>query len=181
MKRILFIIALALIISTSVIAGTLSIYTIKLDDLAEGSTVAKEFILEEGKTYTFGEDVRIGPGETVKWEFSLKNYKGRIVSETAMGLDFSVRIKNAPGKSAIEPLEITVSRDEDHEIMGSKTGTGTIGFTDSFNLKENGQEKVYTVLIKWPSDNEVDINYAGSDFGTTIRVSVIGTQIRELY
>ncbi|MDD2574295.1 MAG: hypothetical protein PHS69_07400 [Firmicutes bacterium] len=175
MKRILFIIALALIISTSVIAGTLSIYTIKLDDLAEGSVVAKEFVLEEGRVYTFGEDVKIGPGETVKWKFSLKNYKGRIVSDTAMDLNFNVRIKNAPGKSAIEPLRITV-QDEDHEVMGSKTGTGTIRFTDKFKLRETGQEKVYTVVIKWPSDDEIDINYSGEDFGTAVRVSVVGIQ-----
>ncbi len=175
MKRILIIIALGLIISTSVLAGTLSMYTVKLDNLAEGSAVAKEFILEEGGTYTFGENVKSGPGERVKWKFSIKNYKGKLVSEAAMDLDFKVYIDDAPGRSAIAPLVVTV-KDEYGDTMGSNRGTGTIRFTDGFRLEEEGQENVYTVLIEWPSNDGIDMGYAGKDFGTAVRVSVTGTQ-----
>ncbi|HHW74463.1 MAG TPA: hypothetical protein GX744_04325, partial [Firmicutes bacterium] len=67
MKKALTITALVLLISLSLIAGTLAMYVVEIDDLAEGSVVAKEFILEEGVTNTFSDDVKIAPGETVEW------------------------------------------------------------------------------------------------------------------
>jgi hypothetical protein len=175
MKRTLLVAALVLAISTSIIAGTMAMYTITIDDLAQGSVVAKEFVLEPGQTNTFAEDVEIAPGERVEWEFSVKNYEGDVVSETAMDLDIAVDIDDAAGKDAIAPLEITII-DEDENVVGQETGTGSIEFDDEFDLDEDGQEKTYKVLIEWPSDDEVDIDYAGADFGTSITVSVTGTQ-----
>lgn len=177
MKRTLLVAALVLAISTSIIAGTMAMYTITIDDLAQGSVVAKEFVLEPGQTNTFAEDVEIAPGERVEWEFSVKNYEGSIVSETAMDLDIAVDIDNAAGKDAIAPLEITIT-DEDENEVGRETGTGTITFSDEFDIDEEGQEKTYTVSIEWPWETEGvdDIKYAGADFGTSITVSVTGTQ-----
>ena len=86
MKRTLVIMFLVLAISTSIIAGTMAMYVVEIDDLAEGSVVAKEFVLKPGETNTFAEDVEIAPGESVDWEFSVKNYEGGVVSETAMDL-----------------------------------------------------------------------------------------------
>jgi DNA modification methylase len=51
----------------------------------------------------------------------------------------------------------------------------TYTFADEFELKDEGQEKTYTVAINWP-DGENDIDYAGADFGTALAVSVTGTQ-----
>lgn len=174
MKRTLIIMALVLIISTSVIAGTLSMYVVKIDDLAEGSVVAKEFILLENGADTFATGVTIAPGEEVEWKFGVKNYDGEVVTETAMDLDFKVEISADGDKLAIEPLVVTVKDEE--ETRGTKTGVGEITFADEFSLEETGQEKTYTVNVKWPSNDEVDINYVGSGFGTALKVSVTGTQ-----
>ena len=44
MKRTLVIMFLVLAISTSIIAGTMAMYVVEIDDLTEGSVVAKEFV-----------------------------------------------------------------------------------------------------------------------------------------
>lgn len=179
MKRVLVVTALVLVISISLVAGTLAMYVIELDDLAEGSVVAKEFILEPGDTDIFEDDVKIAPGETVDWKFSVKNYNGTIVSETAMDLDFAIELAAADEKDAIEPLVVTV-KDEDEAaitlVQGLNSGAWT--FTDEFGLNETGQEKSYTVSIAWPWETEDvdDIDYAGAGNATAVKVSVTGTQ-----
>ena len=109
----------------------------------------------------------------VEWTFSVKNYDGNIVSETAMDLAFTVDIAASTGKEAIAPLIVTIKKGD--TVVGTKTGTGSIIFADEFALNEVGQAHTYTVIIDWPSDDTIDINYAGSGFGTAISVSVTGT------
>ena len=175
MKKILTGFALVLLLTTSIIAGTLAMYTTSIDDLAEGSVVAKEFILTEGGTDSFVKNVKIAPGETVNWQFSVKNYNGSVISETAMGLDFDINVAAAEGKSAIAPLVITV-KDSAGNVAGTVTESGKIEFNDNFALSASGQEKVYTVSVNWPGNSSSDINYAGAGFGTAVKVSVTGTQ-----
>lgn len=176
MKKILVLSALVLAVMTSIIAGTLAMYTTRLDNLAEGSVVAKEFVLLKGGTDTFTRNVKIAPGETTNWQFSVKNYNGSVISETAMDLDFDVAAVAADGKSVIAPLVITV-KDSSGNTVGTVTSSGTINFTDNFALRADGQEKTYTVSVNWPSNNAVDKDYAGANFGTAVRVSVTGTQV----
>lgn len=175
MKKTLAIFSLVLVIAVSVIAGTLAMYTTTIDNLASGSVVAKEFVLLEDGTDTFAQNVKIAPAETKTWTFSVKNYNGSVVSETAMKLDVSVDISAAAGKSAIDPLIATVTN-ENGTVVGTKTGTGTISFTDHFALADAGQSHTYTVTVNWPSNDSVDYNYAGSGFGTALNVRVTGTQ-----
>jgi len=74
MKKTLITLALVLLLATSVIAGTLAMYTTSIDNLSEGSVVAKEFILTKGGTDTFAQNVKLSPGESEEWKFSIKNY-----------------------------------------------------------------------------------------------------------
>lgn len=177
MKKVLIIAALVLIVSTSIIAGTLAMYTTTIDDLASGSVVAKEFVLLESGSDTFTENVKIAPSETVEWQFSVRNYNGSVVSETDMALDFEISVAAASGKSMINPLVVTV-RDEEDTVVGTHTGSGTITFSDTFELNTVGQEKTYTVFVEWPSNDAVDITYAGSNYGAAVTVSVTGTQVQ---
>ena len=175
MKKTLVLVALVAVIATSIISGTLALYTTTIDDLATGSVVAKEFILLENGSDTFETNVKIAPTETVTWAFSIKNYDGALVTETGMDLDIVVDVTAIAGKTAIAPLVVTVTNELD-EVVGTKTGTGVISFADVFELDADGQEHTYTVTINWPSDDSVDINYAGGDFGTAVAVTVTGTQ-----
>jgi hypothetical protein len=175
MKKGLVIVALVLVLSTSIIAGTLAMYTTSIDNLATGSVVAKEFVLLENGTDSFTENVKIAPSETVNWQFSVKNYDGSVVSETAMGLDFNIDVKAADGKAMIDPLVVTV-KDQNGNVVGTRTGSGPIQYNSSFALDSNGQQKTYTVSVNWPSNDAVDINYAGASYGAAVSVSVTGTQ-----
>lgn len=175
MKKVLVIVALVLVLSTAVIAGTLAMYTTSIDNLATGSVVAKEFVLLENGSDSFTENVKIAPTDTVDWQFSVKNYDGAIVSETAMALDFNIQIAAPNGKSMIDPLVITVN-DESGNVVGTTTGNGTIDFNNEFALNASGQQKTYTVSVNWPSNDAVDINYAGANYGAAVTVSVTGTQ-----
>ncbi|NLE24878.1 MAG: hypothetical protein GX625_05960 [Clostridiaceae bacterium] len=175
MKKILVTLTLVLLLATSIISGTLAMYTTKIDALAEGSVVAKEFILTEGGTDTFAQNVKLSPGESEEWKFSVKNYNGAVISETAMSLEFNVILSAADGKEVIAPLAISV-KNSDGEVLGTAAGSGTIAFNDEFDLDENGQEKSYTVSVSWPSNNGVDIDYAGAGFGNAVKVSVTGMQ-----
>ena len=176
MKKVLIIVALALVLTTSIIAGTLAMYTTSIDDLATGSVVAKEFVLLEDGTDSFTENIKIAPSETVDWQFGVKNYDGSVVSETAMALDFDVVVGAQDGKSMIDPLVVTVT-DQDGNIVGTTTGSGLIEYSSQFALDANGQQKTYTVSVNWPSNDAVDINFAGPDYGAAVTVSVTGTQM----
>ncbi len=175
MKKTLVVTALVAVIAVSIISGTLAMYTTTIDNLAEGSVVAKEFILLENGSDTFENNVKIAPTEIVTWDFSIKNYDGVLVTETAMDLDIEVDVTAMTGKAAIAPLVVTVT-DESNNVVGTQTGTGLISFQDEFVLDVNGQDHTYTVTIEWPSNDAVDINYAGGDFGTAVAVTVTGTQ-----
>lgn len=181
MKRTLTVVALVLVISISMIAGTMAYYVTTIDDLATGSVVAKEFILLENGTDTFDTGVKIAPGETVDWQFSVKNYDGTKISETGMNLAFTIELAKADGKTgAIAPLVVTVT-DEGNETVGTTiTGTGTITFDDEFPLEDGAQEKTFTVSIVWPweTDDVDDTEYAGAGYGTALTVSVTGTQVQ---
>ncbi len=176
MKKILLSMALVLAIAISVISGTMALYTTSIDEVADGSVVAKEFIMLENGTDTFKENVKIAPGETLNWSFSVKNYDGSVISETAMSLAFTVKIDAASGYKAIAPLVVTV-KNESGTTVGTQTGTGVMLFSDIFELKATGQAHTYTVTINWPSSS-ADSNYTSvnGDFGTAITVGVTGTQ-----
>jgi hypothetical protein len=175
MKKFLTAAFLILAVTTSIVAGSLALYTTRIDDLAEGSVVAKEFVLVEGGTDTFATNVKVAPGETNTWQFSVRNYEGALVSETAMNLAFAVDVQATEGKAAIAPLTVTVTNEAGDVLGEAVTGTGTISFGDFFALTELGQENVYTVTVTWPS-GEGDTAYAGAGYGTTVFVSVTGTQ-----
>ena len=108
MKKTLVLLSLVLAIALSVLSGTLAVYTTTIA-LAVGNVVAKEFILLENGYDTFEENVKIAPKEKVEWTFSVKNYKGNIVSETAMDLDFTVNIAASTGRSN-SPLIVTIKK-----------------------------------------------------------------------
>lgn len=175
MKKLFVPFVLILIVSISLIAGTLAMYTTTIDNLAEGSVVAKEFILLKGGTDTFADNIKIAPSETVDYQFSVKNYDGSVISETAMDLDFDIDVVAADGKNVIAPLVVTV-KNSNGDTVGTVTSSGTIEFADEFVLSATGQEKTFTVEVNWPSDDNTDINYAGAGYGTALQVSVTGTQ-----
>lgn len=175
MKKIVIFTALLLTILSSILAGTLASYTVTLDNMASGSVVGKEFIFMEDGTDTFSDNIKIAPAEKVTWQFGVKNYNGSTVTETDLHYDLTFEVGAAPGKTAIAPLTVTV-KDKSGHVVNTVTGTGTIHVAKDFPLAAEGQSDAYKVEIYWP-DTDHDINYAGNNFGTSIKVSAVATQI----
>lgn len=176
MKRFAFVLILLLVMAGSVTAGTLAMYTTSIDNLAQGSVVAKEFVFTGEGTDSFTQGVKIAPTETVTWQFNVKNYSGYIVTETDLYYKLTFDVHASAGKTAIAPLSVTV-KNESGNVMGSATGVGMFDVSGKFLLSEAGQHETYTVEVSWPSDDSIDIDYAGGAYGTTVNIDAIASQV----
>ncbi|MDP4109005.1 MAG: hypothetical protein Q8878_03140 [Bacillota bacterium] len=177
MKKALVVFSLVLVIAVSIVAGTLAMYTTTIDTLAQGSVVAKEFILLEDGSDTFTNDVKIAPAETQNWQFAVKNFDGAKITETKMKLDVTINLAAISGKNEIAPLTVTVKNSNGDTVAALDSTHKTVTFQDEFPIAAAGQSKSYTVAVNWPSNNAVDYSYAGANFGSAVTVSVTGTQV----
>lgn len=176
MKKLIFILALILTMASSIVAGSLAMYTVSVGNMAGGSTVAKEFIFTSAGTDSFQQGLKIAPAERNEWQFKVKNYQGNVVSETNMYYKLTFHVTAAPGKQAIAPLVVSV-KNQNGEELNSVTGVGTFDVLGSFPLAASGQEADYIVELYWPGDGNSDINYAGSHYGTSINVDAVASQV----
>lgn len=183
MKKTLIIASMALLIATSLVAGTLAVYNVNLGTIANGEVYAKRFELVGGGTDGFSESVAIAPMETVNKTFTVSNYKNSNITETPMELNIDVNIDAAQGKQAIAPLVINVYKvkaDDSRTLIGNAiNGTGTITFKDGFNTSDVGQTYTYDVEVVWPKETNGsnDVDFQGPEFGSQVTVSVSGTQV----
>ncbi len=175
MKRVALILVLLLVMAGSVTAGTLAMYTTSIDNLAQGSVIAKEFVFTGEGADSFAQGVKIAPTEKVAWQFNVKNYSGHVVTETDLYYKLTFDVHASAGKTAIAPLTVSV-RNEAGNVVDRATGVGTFDVLGEFPLSETGQDETYTVELFWPSDNSVDIGYAGNAYGTTVNIDAIASQ-----
>ncbi|MDQ7095404.1 cellulose binding domain-containing protein [Desulfosporosinus sp. PR] len=176
MKKAVFVLALVLVMLSSLVAGTLAMYTVSIDNVAEGSVVAKEFVFVGEGTDSFQQGLKIAPSETTQWQFKVKNYENNTVSETDMYYKLTFNVQALAGKKAIDPLQVTV-KDAQGNVLNSVTGVGTFDVLGSFPLAVNGQEQDYFVQIYWPDNGSSDANYAGGNYGTMINVNAVASQL----
>ncbi len=176
MKKIIFILSLVLTMVSSIVAGTLAMYTASIDNVGEGSVVAKEFVFVGDGTDSFQHGIKIAPTETVQWQFRVKNYEDYVITETDLYYKLTFNVLALQGKAAIQPLTVAV-KDSQGNVLKSVTGTGTFDVIGSFPLSQAGQEDEYEVEIYWPDGGAEDINYAGNNYGTTVKVDAIASQL----
>jgi hypothetical protein len=176
MKKFIFLLLLVLTMVSSIVAGTLAMYTTTVDKLAQGSVAAKEFVFTGDGADSFRQGIRIAPTETVNWQFKVKNFKDSIVTETNLYYKLTFHVLASTGKRAIDPLTVTV-KDMNGSVLKSVTGVGTFDVLGSFPLSEAGQEHDYIVEIRWPGNDGVDINYAGGNYGTSVNVDAVASQV----
>jgi len=180
MKKVIALGTLVLLILASLLSGTLAIYS-KTVDIGPGSIVAssaRSFVFLIEGTQNFQSTLKIAPTETVAFIFDLRNYDGEIVSETAMHYDLTIDISAASGKTAIGPLNVII-KNEDDQVLGTLTGTGTFQFSNDFLISATGQSDTYIVEFYWPSTDN-DIDFEGDDYSTMIGVSATATQLPAL-
>ncbi len=176
MKKIITISLLILAIVSSLLAGTMAYYTTNLD-IATGSVTAKEFIFLSEEVHSFQVNEKIAPSETVSWSFKVMNHDDlTAVTETEQYYKLTFDVTAADNKSAIEPLVVTV-KDNGGHILYTVTGTAVFDLFDSFTLNGDNQTREYLVEMHWPADGTNDSAFAGSNFGTAIKVSAVASQV----
>lgn len=193
MKKIIGTTMLALAIGTTIIAGTTAVYNVELGTIAEAKVIAKEFAITGEGDSSFSETVKIAPTETITKRFTVSNFDGAIISETPMKATIQVDLKAAENKQIIPYLTATVYKVENstRTLVGSKItdGSGTMTFEDGFKLSSTGTTYTYEIDITWIDTNGLtdsngngksdDVEYAGSNYGNNIQVTVTGTQVKD--
>lgn len=177
MKKTLISVLAIMFIAVSLLSGTFALYATKLDDLASGSVIAKDFVITADTESGFEENVLIAPSEKVIFHFSVSDFSDVMVSEVNIDVTITVTLSPLEGKSPIENLTMCVKNSIGNVVgTGAITaGVGTITVLDYFRFTETGTTKNYTVEIYWPS-NEDDVLYEGHEFGNKIGVEILGVQ-----
>lgn len=98
------------------------------------------------------------------------------ITETDLYYKLTFNVQATSGKKAIDPLTVSVLGSTGN-VLNSVKGTGTFDVTGAFPLSQNGQTSGYTVKINWPSDKSNDMKYAGGNYGTSINVSAMASQL----
>jgi len=93
MKKSVVLTVLLVLILSSVVTGTLASYTIRINDFARGSVVAKEFIFLEDGADSFEQNVKIAPTETMRWQCAVKNYDGSVITDMALNYDITFDVE----------------------------------------------------------------------------------------
>lgn len=178
MKKLLTVLALVLVVATSVVGGTLAVYNTSISGVIDNNVVAKEFKLDAQASESYAKDIKIAPKDTVEFAFTVTNRKDGIISEVAIDATINVIITNADGKEAIMPLNIKLQKLDGKAYVdvndASVSGTGSFKASAAFVA---GKELTvtYKVVVNWPSTAD-DISFAGAGFGTKIVVNVTGKQ-----
>lgn len=118
--------ALALTIATSMVAGTMAVYT-HADTLAgttEDMVSAKKFYINS--TATDKINIKLAPGNEEFWDFQVTNHKDNIVTEVPMDLKLKVDLKNA---AALPDLVCTLYRVDGDKNVALASGTRAAGST----------------------------------------------------
>ena len=89
MKKTLILSALALAISSSLVAGTLATYT-KTTTPIEATVTAKQFYINHSNIAN--PTIKLAPGEKSSWKFTINNSENGIVTETDMDLKLDLKL-----------------------------------------------------------------------------------------
>lgn len=188
MKKILLVSALVLVIATSMVSGTLAAYQISLPEMSTGSVVAKKFVLVKGTPDTFDTNVKIAPSEKKEMTFSVMNNEPENASEVNMNVKATITLDDVSSTvKAIVPLTVIVYQGTDtttvdkkvQATMGTLTsGKGTLTFNFDIPVSTTTAQ-TFTVVVEWPDPVGTvyaAADYAGPTHGTSLKVSVVGTQ-----
>ena len=176
MKKILLVSMLALAITSSLVAGTLATYT-KTTTPIEATVTAKSFNLISKADIE--PEIKLAPGEKTEWEFTVENFEGEIVTETAMDLSINLLVDSVVDKEAISGLKVEVYEGE--IPLGeaiTKNGEIEIKLDRAFKANEKST-RTFKLKLNWENGvagDGVDTIDATNQNATKIKVNVTGTQ-----
>ncbi|MDD4832503.1 MAG: hypothetical protein PHI78_02390 [Clostridia bacterium] len=173
MKKSLVLILLALIIVSTMVSGSLAVYTTS-QEITSGDISAKLLIFEINKISGFDQSLEIAPTESYTYIFNITNTKGYAVSQVAIDATITVSLGAADGKTAIGNLVAEIYSDgvkiADIPVTD---GVGSIDLTKHFDLTAETFE--YEVVITWISSADDNL-YMGSSYGSVLTVNGVAVQ-----
>lgn len=158
MKKVLFMCALGLTIATSMVAGTMAIYT--HTDTLTGDGVqgtAKKFFIGTKATSEI-DSFKLAPGESTSWGFSMTNFDGTTVSEVNTDVSIDVNLTEI---KEWKDFSVDLLNDQGAVVASATPTNGTIKF-EQVNLFEGDKQKelAYSLRFTW-IDNPGTLDDAG--------------------
>lgn len=171
MKKTLLMGAMALAIVTSMVAGTLAVYSKNFN--FEGEIAAKKFYVNASSDVA-NPDITIAPNETASWEFEVTNTDGQVVSAVDMSTNITVALPNG-----FKDIAVTL-KDSDGNALGTgvANGNGTININAADFTAGTPRTDKYTLEFTWDgtADNANDTALGEAGTSSAFTVTVTGTQ-----
>lgn len=176
MKKILTITALVLLVASSLVAGTLAMYTKTLNPI-DGTVTAKKFYI--GATSSSIADVKLAPSESNTWDFDVVNTNESDVP-TEVDMDLAITVDVTTDGVAIDGLVVGLYDSGDNLLGTAVTKTGTVTYSlDNAFLANVAATKSFYVKAEWQNGLASDVtDTANADAAaqTKILVTVSGSQ-----
>ena len=150
MKKVFALVLLASIVATSLVTGTLAVYTVQAPQLSGGDITAKQFAFTAAGKENFSANVDIAPTESWETAFTVANFEGDVVSQTNMTVSIVVEVAGG-----IEPLEIRVTGPEGEvSEIDNRGGKSTVTLSIPAGEKDI---RTFYIMVYWPStENDID-------------------------
>lgn len=174
-RKYMIIGALMLAVATSLVAGSLAIYTKTL--AADGNMNTKSFDIRETTENSI--DIKLAPGETDTWDFVLTNIdENNNVTEVDMGQVTTVNIPVAFTEKAdvVVKLYATNAEGVRTEIVGTQNGNSFIFTQDDFSKAGVSTTTSYQMEFEWAdaAEDKTDIDLESTT--GPVNVTIVGTQ-----
>lgn len=171
MKKTLLMGAMALAIVTSMVAGTLAIYSKNFD--FGGNVTAKKFYVN-ATSETTTPDIKIAPGETADWTFEVTNTDGAVISAVDMSTHITVTLPEG-----FKDIAVTL-KNADGNTLGSGVAdaNGKIEVAGADFTANTGKTDEYTLEFTWDGtkDNANDTALGEAAKSAPFTVTVTGAQ-----
>lgn len=177
MKKTLIISTMVLAIVTSIVAGTLAVYTKTLD--FDGQVTAKTFDIRETANETI--DIKLAPSEVDSWNFTLTNTTDAgLITEVDMSTDIAVTM---PAEFADVSIKLyTVAQDGTKTLVNVTSTTGNTTLYSNADFSKAGVSTTVNYELEFTWNNNTANNAAHTDLGLEsvtkpVSVSITGTQV----
>lgn len=179
MKKILITGALIMAIASSIVAGTLAVYTKTLAPIS-GQIETKQFYI--GTKETYFPDIKLAPSEKTEWSFNVVNFKednAGIANEVDTDLTVSLDVKAKDGKEAIDGLNVSIYDENNNQLGTTVVKNGQMSFNvEKAFLANTKTTQKFKLVADWKNNSGdlIDTLNAENNNTTSIGVTVTGTQ-----
>lgn len=177
MKRTIQALVLLLMLVTSLNAGTLAVYTSRVD-LAPVTVAAKRFALGVNQGGQGEFDLKIGPGELVSYQFDVTNqttdgHVSEVDMDVMIQADFSAILQSIPNMV----VRLTRLGSAGDVTVAQADASGTLTYEGSrFFLADVGAEASFALTFYWDDGNGATSLPDGSRMTLPLTVYVKGVQ-----